>query len=76
MWSYGVTLWEMYALGEQPFDGMSGQQSADLVARGGRLARPPGCQADVYALMLRCWSVDPSLRPTFHEVRFSFHSTR
>jgi tyrosine-protein kinase shark len=68
VWSYGVTLWEMYSFGQQPYDDVSGQEAADFVSRGGRLAQPYHCQQEIYRLMLKCWSVEPADRPTFAQL--------
>lgn len=35
---------------------------------GKRLSRPEICTDDLYCLMLRCWSRDKSLRPSFAEL--------
>lgn len=74
-WSYGVTLWEMYSFGQQPYGDMSGSEAADVVSRGTRLPQPMRCPDHIYSLMLRCWSCDPSQRPTFGELVSHFESS-
>lgn len=36
--------------------------------KGERLERPEICTDELYNLMIRCWSLDPRLRPTFVEL--------
>jgi len=74
-WSYGVTLWETYSFGQQPYGDMSGSEAADVVSRGARLPQPMRCPDHIYSLMLRCWSCDPSQRPTFDELVAHFESS-
>ncbi|VDP08506.1 unnamed protein product [Schistosoma margrebowiei] len=39
-----------------------------LLEKGYRMERPHGCPEAVYSIMLRCWSWDPNLRPSFSEI--------
>jgi len=42
-----------------------------------RHPKPDKCPAHVYELMLRCWSGDPSVRPSFaelHSLLLQFHN--
>jgi len=43
-------------------------QVLEAVLSGQRLARPPGCPREMYALMLSCWASDPTERPTFRAI--------
>lgn len=42
------------------------------VQAGYRLPCPANCSADVYTLMLKCWSADPKERPIFQRLTFFF----
>lgn len=77
VWSFGVTLWEMYSFGHPPYGELTGAQVIQLIEQGQRLARPESCIEDVYQLMLRCWAYKPEDRPTFVELksRFSYDET-
>lgn len=68
VWSYGVTLWEMYSYGQQPYGDMSGAEVTELVAQGSRLSQPSRCPDDVYALMIRCWVTEADQRPSFSDL--------
>lgn len=43
IWSYGVLLWEIMTLGNQPYPGRINQEVLQFVTGGGRLDRPDKC---------------------------------
>nr|XP_036225045.1 uncharacterized protein LOC106624598 isoform X1 [Bactrocera oleae]XP_036225046.1 uncharacterized protein LOC106624598 isoform X1 [Bactrocera oleae]XP_036225047.1 uncharacterized protein LOC106624598 isoform X1 [Bactrocera oleae]XP_036225048.1 uncharacterized protein LOC106624598 isoform X1 [Bactrocera oleae]XP_036225049.1 uncharacterized protein LOC106624598 isoform X1 [Bactrocera oleae] len=65
-WMFGVTLWEMFTFGEDPWVGLNGSQILRKIDREGeRLHQPDACPPDVYEMMLQCWDKVPAERPTF-----------
>lgn len=69
-WMFGVTLWEMFTFGEDPWIGLNGSQILRKIDRDGeRLSHPDCCPPDVYQLMLQCWDKNPSERPTFAAIK-------
>jgi len=68
VWSYGIVLYEIFTLGENPYDGMTGEEVFTFVASGHRLPRTPAVSSDLYNLMKQCWHENPSERPTFSSV--------
>ncbi|XP_019640537.1 PREDICTED: LOW QUALITY PROTEIN: uncharacterized protein LOC109482292 [Branchiostoma belcheri] len=68
VWSFGVLLWEIATLGNDPcFDDkihLSFLQMVGILRRGIRMKRPPGCPEDLYRLMRACWRDVPATRPT------------
>uniref|UniRef100_A0A147BMG3 Tyrosine-protein kinase n=1 Tax=Ixodes ricinus TaxID=34613 RepID=A0A147BMG3_IXORI len=74
VWSYGITLWEMYSLGELPYKDLTGVQVLALVESGQRLAAPAGCPAWAYLAMQRCWDLQPDRRPRFTTLAALFAS--
>ncbi|CEF59677.1 Activated CDC42 kinase 1 [Strongyloides ratti] len=69
VWSYGVTVWEMFSYGKMPWSGYTGAQiliSVDTNKE--RLPCPSACPTDLYHLLLRCWNHDPHKRPTFGDL--------
>lgn len=73
VWSYGVTLYEMFTFGDSPnltqSSDLNGEQILDLLSSGRRLECPKFCPSDVYnELMFICWNYDPKRRPSFVEI--------
>ncbi|CAG5896505.1 unnamed protein product [Menidia menidia] len=67
-WSFGVVLWEISTLAEQPYQGLSNEQVLKFVMDGGCLDRPDNCADRLHNLMQMCWQYNPKLRPTFQEI--------
>uniref|UniRef100_F6S8L3 Tyrosine-protein kinase receptor n=1 Tax=Macaca mulatta TaxID=9544 RepID=F6S8L3_MACMU len=68
MWSFGVVLWEITSLAEQPYQGLSNEQVLKFVMDGGYLDQPDNCPERVTDLMRMCWQFNPKMRPTFLEI--------
>ena len=68
-WMFAVTLWEFFSQAELPFKHLDPAQVAIAVIKDDlRLAQPAGCPDRVYAMMQRCWSIEPTERPTLLEI--------
>ncbi|KAM4706801.1 insulin receptor [Discoglossus pictus] len=67
-WSFGVVLWEITSLAEQPYQGLSNEQVLKFVMDGGLLDQPDNCPPRLNSLMQRCWQYNPKMRPTFLEI--------
>ncbi|XP_025412408.1 proto-oncogene tyrosine-protein kinase ROS isoform X3 [Sipha flava] len=65
VWAFGVLLWEIMSLGQQPYPGLSNINVMYHVQHGGRLEKPINCPKTLYNLMLKCWNVEPEIRPRF-----------
>lgn len=70
VWAFGVTLWEIYSLGNIPYPGLSWTVgfAAELEA-GLRLEIPKYSSQGMYSLMLQCWNSLPTDRPNFAEIQ-------
>ncbi|XP_056135138.1 insulin-like growth factor 1 receptor [Lampris incognitus] len=68
VWSFGVVLWEVVTLAEQPYQGMSNEQVLRFVMDGGLLEKPQHCPDMLFELMRMCWQYNPKMRPSFVEI--------
>ncbi|MBN3310814.1 IGF1R factor, partial [Amia calva] len=68
VWSFGVVLWEIATLAEQPYQGMSNEQVLRFVMEGGLLDKPDNCPDMLFELMRMCWQYNPKMRPAFLEI--------
>ncbi|KAG2470664.1 IGF1R factor, partial [Polypterus senegalus] len=68
VWSFGVVLWEIATLAEQPYQGMSNEQVLRFVMDGGLLDKPENCPDMLFELMRMCWLYNPKMRPSFLEI--------
>lgn len=65
VWSFGVTMWEMFSLGAPPYHDMKGVDVIKLIEDNQRLAQPDLCPDKVFEIMKSCWNYNPKNRPTF-----------
>ncbi|XP_045442528.1 non-receptor tyrosine-protein kinase TNK1 isoform X2 [Pipistrellus kuhlii] len=66
VWMFGVTLWEMFSGGKEPWAWVPPYLILQrLEKEQARLPRPPLCSRALYALALRCWALHPADRPSF-----------
>ncbi|XP_034246604.1 tyrosine-protein kinase hopscotch [Thrips palmi] len=74
VWSYGVTLYEMFSLGEEPrlascTNEQDHHELLRVLDKGDRLPCPPQCPQAVYVeLMTPCWKSESRDRPSFSEI--------
>ncbi|XP_070166803.1 protein sevenless-like isoform X2 [Polyergus mexicanus] len=64
VWAFGVLIWEVMSLGQQPYFVRTNIEVVDYLREGGRLLKPFNCPSTLYELMLRCWSAADA-RPSF-----------
>ncbi|ODM97471.1 Vascular endothelial growth factor receptor 2 [Orchesella cincta] len=67
VWSFGILLWEIFTLGEQPYPGVSSLTNNFILnlEQGLRPVLPSFATCDIYNIMSCCWHENPSQRPTF-----------
>ncbi|XP_065345977.1 proto-oncogene tyrosine-protein kinase ROS isoform X2 [Cloeon dipterum] len=65
VWAFGVIMWEILTMGQQPYPARTNQEVFNYVTEGGRLNRPTNCPDEMHSLMVRCWHTSPKCRPTF-----------
>jgi len=69
-WAFGVTMWEIFSYGFQPWAAQTGQQILEAVDEPNcrRLERPAHCPREHYAVMAQTWKHEPAQRPTFEQL--------
>ncbi|KQK76130.1 tyrosine-protein kinase ZAP-70-like protein [Amazona aestiva] len=65
VWSYGVTMWEAFTYGQKPYKKMKGPEVISFIGQGKRMECPTDCPAEMYTLMLQCWTYRWEERPGF-----------
>ncbi|KAF5281236.1 hypothetical protein FQA39_LY05122 [Lamprigera yunnana] len=67
VWAFGVTLWEMFSYGFQPWAALTGHQILEAIDDPNfqRLEQPDCCPQEYYVLMLDCWRHEAATRPRF-----------
>uniref|UniRef100_A0AC35FXE4 Receptor protein-tyrosine kinase n=1 Tax=Panagrolaimus sp. PS1159 TaxID=55785 RepID=A0AC35FXE4_9BILA len=76
VWSYGIVIYEMLTLGQQPYAGLGNDQVYNYIGvRRNILVRPVGCPDFWYDLMRICWKYDPRDRPAFYQILLYLKNT-
>jgi len=66
VYMFGVTLWEMFSFGEEPWANLNLNQILEKIeTQDERLPRPEACPTVVFQTLLQCWNTDPCMRPNF-----------
>ncbi|XP_064397468.1 tyrosine-protein kinase receptor UFO-like [Halichondria panicea] len=70
VWSYGVTMWEVFSGGRTPYPGVDPMSLVALLREGRRLEPPQNtaCSTEMVSLMARCWYEKSEERPSFDEL--------
>lgn len=69
VWSFGVLLWELTTLAQQPYIEVDPFEIAAYLRDGYRLAQPINCPDELFAVMAYCWAMSPDERPTFSQLQ-------
>eukprot|EP00122_Pirum_gemmata_P010403 Pgem_evm1s9618 len=68
VWSYGITLWEIFTFGRVPYSRMTNKEVVQKLKDNFRLECPQGCSAEIYSIMKSCWRYNYKDRPSFKEL--------
>ncbi|KAJ3652454.1 hypothetical protein Zmor_018415 [Zophobas morio] len=68
VWSFGVTLWEIFSYGKQPHHGYDDQEAIARIHSHKLLPCPDTSPDYCYGLMVECWAGQPKRRPDFAEI--------
>ncbi|GJQ65748.1 hypothetical protein Trydic_g11932 [Trypoxylus dichotomus] len=69
VWSFGVLLWELTTLAQQPYVEIDPFEMAAYLKDGYRLAQPINCPDELFAVMAYCWAMNSEERPTFMQLQ-------
>ena len=76
VWSFGVTMWEIFSFAMQPYYGISNEEVMKFIRKGRHLNRPPDCPEKVYVIMQQCWNLEPDERPSFKQLQDQINEFR
>ena len=69
VWSFGVTIWEIYTFGEKPyFLQISNEDVCQKIVDGWTLDPPEQCPENIKDIMTQCWKYQPNERYTFEDI--------
>ncbi|XP_061193771.1 uncharacterized protein LOC133202005 [Saccostrea echinata] len=74
VWSYGVTVWEVFTMGGTPYDNVRSRDLPKWLKQGNRLSKPEYSDDLHYEIMKKCWAMEPSARPSFGEINKQIES--
>lgn len=72
VWMFGVCVWEVFSLAQQPFFWLENGQVINQLESGVRLPKPDLCPPMLYSLLTHCWGYEPHRRPSFRNLVCSF----
>ncbi|XP_065903000.1 insulin-like growth factor 1 receptor [Dysidea avara] len=65
VWSFGITCWEVFALGLQPYATVDTLDMGTYLMKGNVLDKPSLSSDEMYDVMLSCWKFTAEDRPNF-----------
>ena len=68
VWSFGMTLYEIWSLGEKPWYDYSNVRVVEALGNSELMDRPNECPPGIWSVMLQCWEPAQEFRPTFLEI--------
>lgn len=69
VWAYGVTLWEIFSLGEEPYGDITDVDDyLDILYSNQRLPKPFLCPEKVFKKISKCWRMELDKRTTFKKM--------
>jgi len=71
VWSYGIVLWEIWSIGERPYNSWNNDKVLkEVTEKAYRLPAPDGVPRLIYKLMIDCWHPDKDQRPNFSKIKY------
>ena len=72
VWAYGITIWEIYTLGEQPYFEFNLNEARMQILCCVTPKIPDWCPPMIKEIMANCWNFHPRERWSFHEISSKF----
>ncbi|CAB3404963.1 unnamed protein product [Caenorhabditis bovis] len=73
-WAFGVLMYEIFTLGDQPYEDLTRPEEIIESVRKGRIpAHPKYATKQTYKIMQSCFETYTSRRPTFTQLKDAFH---
>jgi activated CDC42 kinase 1 len=69
VWAFGVTCWELFTYGEEPFIGCKAIDVLKMTESGERLRMPEYCSRELFDIINTCWNLSADNRPKFSQLR-------
>ncbi|XP_061183604.1 fibroblast growth factor receptor homolog 1-like [Saccostrea echinata] len=67
-YAFGILLWQIIHFGLRPYPSMDIDEVKEKVLSGYRMSQPQHCSSELFAIMERCWSVNPDERPLYPDI--------
>lgn len=67
-WSYGVLLWELMTLAQQPYANIDAFEMLNFLKKGHRIAQPLNCPDEFFTVIASCWALSEVDRPSFGQL--------
>ena len=68
IWSFGITMWEIYTFGELPYFLFDNQYIRTQIVKGVTLDIPERCPISLHPIMKQCWKLNPEDRCSFQDI--------
>ena len=68
VWSFGITLWKIYTLGELPYFQFNNNDVRQNILSGVKPKIPARCPDIIKEIITKCWNFNPEGRCSFDEV--------
>ena len=69
VWSFGMTLYEIWSLGNKPWQGYENEEIIEALSTGHTLSQTVNCPIQVYQVMLDTWKQEKDSRPNFTQLK-------
>ncbi|KAK3094925.1 hypothetical protein FSP39_007934 [Pinctada imbricata] len=72
VWSFGVTLWELITMAQQPYMEIDPFEMIPYLREGYRIGQPMNCPDELFSIMSGCWATNPDDRPKFSQLQCTY----